>query len=127
MSTENKTKTDSTSVDRIGKKAITRLQRIGVYALLGTFMIGYALGIVVLSEFFAQSGFWQEVGLITKIAIETAVAVPVVASMVLSARHVLSMFDINTGEWEQNVLLAAGVTWVLFPPVVAVWPSIGVF
>ena len=126
MSTETAT-ADTTSTARIGKKVIGTLRHTGVFTLLGSFMIIYALGVVVLAEFFAEIGFWEEVGLIVKIGIETAAAVPVVASMVLSARYVLSILNIEVGDWEDGVLLAAGATWFFCPPLLAIWPELGLF
>jgi len=107
--------------------AIRSFKVVGPVALLGTFMIAYSLGMVALHEAFAGTGFFADIGTVVEIGIETTLGVPIIASMVLSARYVISLVDEPPADsWEEVVVLSAGASWVLLPPLLYVWPQTGV-
>jgi len=128
MSTDKTTHSRSgVSLTNIASIVIRSFKALGPVALLGSFMIAYSLGIVALHEALAGTGFFTEIGTVVEIGIETTLGVPVVASMVLTARHVMSAFGEPTSDsWEEVVVISAGGSWVLGPPLLYLWPHMGV-
>ena len=115
------------SISNIASIVIGSFKALGPVALLGSFMIAYSLGIVALHEALAGTGFFTEIGTVVELGIQTTLGVPITASMVLTARHVMSVFgEPPSDSWEEAVVISAGGSWVLLPPLLYVWPYIGV-
>lgn len=129
MSTETDTHSRlGVSIKQVATKVATLARYVGPIALLGTFLMAYSLAIVVANEALAPTAFFTEIGGVAQIAIQTALGVPVVVSMVLTARYGVMLAGESVGDsWEEATLLAAGATWLLMPPLLAVWPSLGWF
>jgi len=129
MSTETDTHSRfGVSREEIASKAVSLFRVVGPIALLGTFMIGYSLSIVVLAEVLDGTGFFSELHRLAQIFVSTTVGMPITASMVLAARYSMSLVGEMPGDsWEEAVVVTAGATWLLMPPLLYVWPSVGMF
>ena len=128
MSTDTETQRFGVSIKQVATKVATLARYVGPIALFGTFIIGYSLAIGVAHEALAPTAFFDEIGGVAQIAIQTALGVPIVVSMVLAGRYVVMLTGKSVGDsWEEATAFAAGVTWLVMPPWLAIWRSLGWF
>ena len=108
-------KEDANASDRTFKTAATAfLEGVGVMALLGSFMLLYLLGVLVVNETIgaelATGPDWF------LLAINSVAAIPVVTSLVMFATWVIGLYDERDTDWGATVVYGAAVGAILAPP-----------